>query len=360
MPQLGGDGDDLILTWCWRFSSGTSDNPGSTASGYQTNNNINFARSTNAGLTWRRFDGSAYSLPLTRDLEVSAANKAEIIVPIAENSSLINQASTCLDHNDNPVTCTWWAPDASTGNHRRQYRVVFRDDNATPDPGDDTWQTRTVSNRLTDPTGTRYAENHVRDLGRPIVVNDDDDRVIISYRDNQADNISAVDRSLTNGVSNGLTIVHSLPKAKDPHRLVWIQFDLTTENLGNYEPIIDNELWDRERQLHFLHQPAEGQGYTAPANLASRFSVLEWDAASYFSHNPQPSVAFSADHSQITITCPSQPSWGYRLWTSDNLETWQVVETRTGTGEPLVITQAANSGEIRRFWRVEYKEGGFE
>lgn len=360
MPQLGGDGDDLIMTWCWRFSSGASDNPGSTAAGYQTNNQLNFARSSDAGLTWHRFDGTPYALPITRDLEISADNRAEIILPIAENSSLINQASMCLDANGNPVTCTWWAPDAATGNHRRQYRVVFRDDNGTPETTDDSWQVRTVSNRVTDPTSTRYAENHVRDLGRPIVVTDNDDRVIVAYRDNQADNISAADRSLDTGVSNGLTIVHSLPKAQDPHRLLWIELDLTSENLGNYEPIIDNELWDRDRQLHFLYQPSEGQGYTAPANLASRFSVLEWDAAAYFRHSPQPSISFSEDRTQVRITCPSQPSWAYRLWTSDNLETWDHVETRAGTGAPLVFEQAANSSEIKRFWRVEYKEGGFD
>lgn len=361
LPQLGGaDGDDLILTWCWRFSSGASDNPGSTAAGYQTNNHLNFARSPDAGLTWQRLDGTPYALPINRDAENgNPASAAEIITAIPENSSLINQASTCLDQNGNPITATWWAPDASSGNHRRQYRIVFRDDNGTPATHDDTWQTRTVSNRTSDPTTVRYAENHVRDLGRPIVVTDDQDRIIVSYRDNQASNLGNADSSLSNGISNGLTVVHSLPKSADPHRLVWIQFDLTTENLGNYEPIIDNELWDTKRSLHYLYQAAEGQGYTAPANLASRFSVLEWDAATYFNHRPQPSVAFSADRSQIHITCPSQPSWSYRLWSSVDMETWQPVETRSGTGEPLVFTQAANLGENRRFWRVEYREGGF-
>jgi len=70
-------------------------------------------------------------------------------------------------------------------------------------------------------------------------------------------------------------------------------------------------------------------------------------------------VAFSPDHTQITITCPSQPSWGYRLWSSTNLTDWNVIETRAGTGQPLVFTQAANAGESTRFWRVEFKEGGF-
>lgn len=353
MPQLGGtDGDDLILTWCWRYEPVGGDSPAGQ-DGYQTNNNLNFARSPDAGLSWDRFDGTPYSLPVTRDLEISAANRAEIIAAIPEGSSLINQASTCLDSNGNPVTCTWWAPQSQTGNHRRQYQIVFRDDNGTPSIADDSWQTRAVSNRISDPAVTRYAEDHVRDLGRPIVVSDDKDRIIVAYRDNQSAS------SLTNGVTNGLTIVHSLPKSEDPHRLVWIQFDLTYDNLGNYEPIIDNELWDRERQLHFLYQAAEGQGYVSPGNTASRFSVLEWDAAVYFSHLPQPSVSMNADKTSVTITCPSQPSWGYRLWSSVDLSSWSEVETRAGTGQPLEFVHTANAGEKRRFWRIELKEGGF-
>lgn len=339
MPQLGrGNGNELTLTWCWRYSSGTSDT-GSGAVGYQTNSNIYFARSLDAGVTWQHADGTPYALPISSVAESGVeATRAERIVNIPENSSLINQASSCLDQSGNPVVASWWAPLTSSGNYRRQYMVVFRD-------GGGVWQTRTVSDRVIDPATTRYPEASVRNMGRPIVVNDDSDRLIVAYRDNQD--------------ANGITLVHSLPRASDPNRVVWIQFDLTTENLGNYEPIIDNELWDRERQLHFLYQAAEGQGYTAPANLASRFSVLEWDAAHYFAHTPQPSVAFSADHSQISITCPSQPSWAYRLWSSTNLQNWQALETRAGTGQPLVFTQAANSGESRRFWRVEFKEGGF-
>lgn len=347
MPQLGGtDGNDLIITWCWRFSSGLSDS-NSGFSGYQTNNHLNYARSNDGGLTWQRFGGATYALPITRDLEISAQNRAEVILSIPEGSSLINQASTCIDANDNPVTCTWWAPNTSSGNFRRQYRVVFRDDQGT-------WQARSVSNRLSDPTTTRYSETNVRDLGRPIVVADDEDRLIVAYRDNQSST------SLTTGVSNGITVVHSLPKSQDPQRLLWIQFDLTQENLGNYEPIIDNELWDRDRQLHFLYQPASGQGYTAPSNTASRISVLEWDAAAYFSHESQASLTMSEDRSQITINCPSQPSWGYRLWSSTNLTDWAEVETRAGTGLPLVFTHTAAPGETQRFWRIQLKEGGFQ
>jgi BNR repeat-containing family member/F5/8 type C domain/Concanavalin A-like lectin/glucanases superfamily/Bacterial TSP3 repeat len=353
MPQLGGpDGDDLILTWCWRFSSGTSDNPGSSAVGYQTNNRLNFARSPDAGLTWFRSTGTAYTLPITRNGEAGANSTAEVIHDIPENYSLINQASTCLDSAGYPVTASWWAPDTGATNFRRQYMVVFRHDNGT-------WQARAVSGRTTDPIGTRYAENHVRDLGRPTVVRDDADRIIVAYRDNQASNLTSADNSLNVGLSNGITIVHSLPRAEDPDRLLWISFDLTTENLGNYETMIDNELWDQKRQLHFLYQPAGGEGYTAPANTASRISVLEWDAADYFLHSPQPGIGTTADGTGLRIHWRSEPSFNYRLLTSTDLLNWTELETRPGTGAPFEYIHTLVPGEPKRFWRLDRAEGGF-
>ncbi len=337
MPQLGGaDGDDLLLTWCWRYEPVGGDSP-ANENGYQTNNNFAFGRSPDAGLTWQRHDGTPYVLPVSRDGESGdPATAAEHIMNIPEGSSLINQASMCLDAAGNPVIASWWAPEAAAGNHRRQYMVVFRDEVGV-------WQKRAVSNRTLDPAGTKYDESAVRNLGRPIVVTDDSGRIIVAYRDNAS--------------TNGLTVVHSLPQAEDPQRLVWIQLDLSSANLGNYEPIIDNELWDRERKLHFLYQAAEGEGYTAPANTASRFSILEWDAASYFAHRPQPQVAFAAD--EATLRIASEPSWGYRLWSSTDLTEWEVVETREGTGEDLTFTHPAEQGDTKRFWKVEYVEGGF-
>lgn len=348
MPQLGGsDGDDLILTWCWRYEPVGNDSP-SGEDGYQTNNNLNFARSPDAGLTWQRFGGTPYVLPINRDAENgNQASKAEIIRAIPEGSSFINQTSTCLDSNDNPVTCTWFAPGAKEvpANHRRQYMVVFRNDHGTPSTADDSWDTRQVSQRANNPTGTKYNESAVRDLGRPIVVTDDEDRIIVAYRDDAE--------------TNGITIVHSLPKAEDPERQVWIQLDLTTENLGNYEPMIDNELWDTKRQLHFLYQASEGEGYVAPANLASRISVLEWDALAYFKQPSQPSLRLPPATSDAIITIPSEPSWSYRLWSTVDFIAWQNVGTKVGTGSPIVFTDPGGASGPKRFWRVESAEGGF-
>jgi len=339
MPQLGGaDGGDLLLTWCWRYEPAGGDSP-ANQNGYQTNNNFAFGRSTDGGATWQRHDGTPYVLPISRNGESGdPATAAEHIVTIPEGSSLINQASMCLDSAGNPVIASWWAPGAAQADHRRQYQVVFRHANGT-------WQTRTVSNRSINPPGTKFDEGAVRNLGRPIMVRDNSDRIIVAYRDNQG--------------SNGITIVHSLPLAEDPDRLVWIEFDLSTEKLGNFEPIIDNGLWDRDGQLHFLYQASAGEGYTPPANTAARFSILEWDAAGYFAQHSQPRIAFNAERTQVHITCPSEPSWSYRLWSSTDLEDWDAVETRPGTGGPLVFTRDLVTGEGRRYWRIEFAEGGF-
>jgi hypothetical protein len=346
MPQLGGPyGNGIVLTWCWRYEPAGGDSPAGE-DGYQTNNMLAFGRSPDAGLTWNRFDGTPYALPISRDGENGdPATAAEHIVNIPEGSSLINQASTCLDANDNPVTCTWWAPGTAEGNFRRQYMVVFRNDHGTPSTADDSWDARQVSQRTNDPAGTRYSESAVRHLGRPIVVTDDEDRIIVAYRDN-AEN-------------NGITIVHSLPKADDPERLVWIQFDLTTENIGSYEPTIDHELWDSKRQLHFLYQASEGLGHIAPANLASRISVLEWDAAAYFARPSQPGLAFAPNGTDALLAIPSEPSYAYRLWSTTDFIDWQIVGTQAGTGAPLTFTHDDGAVGPKRFWRFETAEGGF-
>lgn len=346
MPQLGGpEGNDLVITWCWRYEPVGGDSP-SGEDGYQTNNMLAFGRSPDGGLTWNRFDGTPYALPISRNGENGdPATSAEHILNIPEGFSLINQASTCLDANDNPVTCTWWAPGTAQGDFRRQYMVVFRDDQGTPSTADDSWEVRQVSQRVNDPIGTKFSEAAVRQLGRPIVVTDDDDRIIVAYRDNAE--------------TNGISIFHSLPKADDPDRRVWIQFDLTTENLGNYEPVIDNELWDVKRQLHFLYQASGGLGYTAPSNLAARISVLEWDAAAYFARPSQPLLAFAPNGTDTILSVPSEPSYSYRLWTTTDFADWQIVDTKVGTGASLTFTHTNGRADPRRFWRIEAAEGGF-
>src|SRR5208282_2908410 len=178
MPCLDAAGN-FYMAWTWRETPA-----------YESNHDLNYAKSTNGGVTWQRYDGTPYDLPICENGGTSDTNEFSMpIVSIPQNYSLINQAGMCLDPSNNPVIATWWAPGEGT-NDRRQYMVVFPDTNGV-------WQTRQVSNRTNDNPSTNYLDSAVRDLGRPVVVCDKQNRIIVLYRDNFG--------------SNGLTIVSSLP-----------------------------------------------------------------------------------------------------------------------------------------------------
>ena len=131
MPCLDAAGN-LYLAWTWRETPA-----------YESNHDLNYAKSTTGGVTWQRYDGTPYDLPICENGGTSDANQFSIpIVSIPQNSSLINQAGMCLDASNNPVIATWWSPGAGT-NYRRQYMVVFPGTNGV-------WQTRQVSNRTND------------------------------------------------------------------------------------------------------------------------------------------------------------------------------------------------------------------
>lgn len=346
MPQLDAEGNFHIV-WTWRYQS---DSPAGE-SGYQTNHDFDYARSTNGGLTWLRQNGVPYALPISQSGESGNPDTtAEKILNIPEGYSLINQAGMCLDTNNWPVIATWWAPgtgqantnswwtsDMGTNSFRRQYMVSFRDANGV-------WQVRRISNRTNDPVGTKYNESFVRNLGRPVVVCDPVGRLIVLYRDNFG--------------SNGLTIAHSLPYAVDPQRTNWTTIDLTTANLGNYEPVIDESRWELDQNLHIVYQPSQGEGYTPPANTAAQIGVVEWNAAAYFAHRPALALSF-ANTTNAALTFNSQPGWGYRLQTSTNLTTWETLSALPGVSGQLQYTHTNSIGASQRYWRLQSQEGGF-
>ncbi len=333
MPQLDADGN-FYLIWTWRYQS---DSPAGE-SGYQTNHDFDYARSTNGGVTWLRQNGVPYALPISQSGESGDPNTiAEKILSIPEGYSLINQAGMYLDQNQSPVIATWWAPGTGTNNYRRQYMLAFRDSNGF-------WQTRQISNRTNDPVGTKYNESFVRNLGRPVVVCDTAGRLIVLYRDNSG--------------SNGLTIVHSLPYAIDPQRTNWTTIDLTTANLGNYEPVIDEARWELDNHLHIVYQPSAGEGYTPPANTAAQIGVIEWNAAAYFAHRPTLQLAIN-NATNAVLTFNSQLGWGYRLQSSPNLTNWNTITTLAGISGQMQYIQTNGINGDRRYWRLQSQEGGF-
>lgn len=230
---------------------------------FQTNHNIYYARSPDAGVTWTKMDGAPYTLPIRE-------STAEMVVPIPENSTLINQTSMTLDKHDNPLVASWWAPGTSQGNFTRQYMLSYFDGA--------NWQTSQISNRPNEPLQT---DATVRDLARPLVMVDDDNRTIVVMRYDQRSDV--------------VTVGYSEDKQN------WNLVDLTATGLGDWEPTYDAELWQRENKLHLLYQPV-GLGSTS-----STISVLEWDAkAFFFDLGPTP-LTLQVDRSTglATLTNPT-------------------------------------------------------
>ncbi len=328
MPCVDVNGN-LYLGWTWRETPA-----------YESNNNLLFAKSLNGGMTWETLDGTPYDLPISQGLESGDPNSvAQVIVPIPQNYSLINQAGMCMDTSNNPVLATWWAPGSVTNNFRRQYMVVFPNSSGV-------WQTRQISNRTNDPTGTMELDGAVRDLGRPVVVCDKQDRIIVLYRDNFG--------------SNGLTAAYSLPYAVDPQRTNWTTINLTTDNLGNYEPVIDLGRWQRDNVMDIVYQASDGEGYTAPANNASLIGVLEWNAAAYFNHVPALQLSLTNANQTVVLSWNSQPGWGYQVQWSTNLDNWNLAATLnniTAFSSQYFYTNDATTQQ--QFWRLLTQQGGF-
>lgn len=323
---------NIFLVWTWRYNS---DSP-ARESGYQTNHDYDYAWSPDEGVTWKRSSGVNYVLPINERGENGNTNSiAEKVLSIPEGSSLMNQSGMCLDRSGKPVIANWWAPGAITNNHRRQYMVGF--------PGTNGWETRQISFRTIDSPTNKVPETALAGtMGRPTILCDKDDRLIVLYRDNEG--------------SNGLTVVHTPPKALDPDRRIWTQFDLTTHDLTGLDaPNVDLVRWEQDNVVQVFYKMSGGQGYTS-TNNAHSVGVLEWDAAAYF--NPRPELTVTLTNDLIQLTWPAQPGWGYQLQSSTNLTDWTPVTTLPGVAwklEAFVPVPAATSV----FWRVQLREGGF-
>jgi hypothetical protein len=228
----------LHATWTWR------EDPN-----FQTNHDILYAKSANNGLTWTKQDGTPYGGPITK------AN-AQIVKAIGQNHSLINQSSMTVDRNDRPLLATWYAPEHASGDDTRQYMLEYFDGTA--------WQTSQITDRATEPLTSNTAAD-IRETGRPLVLVDKDNRVIVIMRDVQANN-------------NGITA------AVSTDRVNWEFLTLSTQNMGQYEPSFDPVLWETKNVLNLFYQP------TALGSSSAPVQILQWDAGAHFANVPEPAT----------------------------------------------------------------------
>ena len=251
---------DLTMSWTWRASPN-----------WQTNSNIMFAQSPDNGATWFRKGGTTqYTLPIIPS-GTPASSVGEIVKNIPQNNSLINQTSMTVDGSDNPLIATWYAPAAAAGNHNRQYMLIYH-------TGSD-WRTSQITNRTSD-TAIDTSAFAVRDLGRPIVLTDDEGRVLVVTRSH--DGAMGTYGNPANA-DNEIVVYHNtIANLHSATPQPWQSIVLDNANMGAWEPTYDVNLWRTQRKLALFHEPVGLTGQTG-----STLRVLEWDAAAYFDNVQQ-------------------------------------------------------------------------
>ncbi len=95
-------------------------------------------------------------------------------------------------------------------------------------------------------------------MSRPIVLAGPANRVLLVFSDYQRGGV--------------VTVAYS----EDSIRTKWEFIDLTTENMGLWEPMYDSHRWKSNGTLSMFYEPCGLGQHATPA------SVLEWDARSYF------------------------------------------------------------------------------
>jgi len=331
---LGPDGR-LHLAGVFRYNN---DSPAGE-SGYQTNHRYVYLRSADGGISWQRSNGSTINLPVVEAAwfkDLGASHVPEIVEDLPEGHSIINMQGMTIDSAGRPIIATWFAANAASGDHTRQYHIYFHNGS--------TWQRRTVSARNIDNPATKFSEAILGTsrMGRPVVLTDAADRIIVVYNDNRFD---------------GVTVVFSLPLAQDPDRLHWTRMNITSENIGGWETTYDEERWKRDGVLQMLYQKLPDMGMSfSGQNSSTPVSVLEWNARAYFNGPVRWLMDTTSVPGQAKVSAGTQVGFRYDLKTGTGLDfTAPPAVSRSGAGDWLDFgTWPTN--EVRRFWRIERTE----
>jgi autotransporter-associated beta strand protein len=259
----------LDATWTWRATAN-----------WQTNSNLMFAQSSTNGSTWYQQGGTTqYGLPIiSSTADGGNANQVgQVVYPIPENTSYINQTSEALDANNNPFVATYWAPgttgttdandapNSTTNNPNLQYMLIYYTGTK--------WMTSQVSDRTSD-TAFDTSGDDVRDLGRPLVMIDKSNRVIVVTRSENTAMGSYDDPSTPN---NDIVVYYSTVTALDAGTPDWRSVTLDTANMGEYEPTYDPGLWASNNQLDLIYEPV---GLTGEGQ--EPIQVLQWNENTFF------------------------------------------------------------------------------
>jgi hypothetical protein len=256
----------LIATWTWRQTSN-----------WQTNNNIVYGQSPDDGVTWDKQSGTQYTLPIVEAGSPSGA-VGQVVWTLPENTSYINQSCMTLDDRDRPIVATYWAPgttgttnstqapNSTTNNPNRQYMLAYY--NGT------SWATTQITARTSD-TAFDTGGGDVRDLSRPLVMVDKENRVIVVGRSEDTSMGSNTNPSL--GLYKNNIVVYFNEdmmnnKSSTLNSADWKMVTLDAAQMGQSEMNFDQNLWNSGNLLDLFYEPTGMTGSTA-----APVQLMQWN-----------------------------------------------------------------------------------
>jgi hypothetical protein len=217
------------LSWVWRETPDVA-----------SNHDVLYAYSPDEGKSWRRSDGTAYSLPID-------AGSAEVAWPVPQGSELINQTSMTVDGRGRPVIATYWR---EPGSEVPQFRVVWRDGAR--------WRMNEVGHR-TQPFRLSGGGTRRIPISRPQVFAAGGDSLYLVFRDEERGP----------GVSLALST--------DPGHADWTVRELYRPSVGMWEPSFDLDRWRRDHVLDlFVQRVGQGDAETQEDVPPQMVSILEF------------------------------------------------------------------------------------
>jgi hypothetical protein len=224
-PAIGAGGS-IHLAWCWRDTSDA-----------ETNHDICYAVSHDGGLTWTRSDGKLQPTPITPE-------NAEVVAAIPRGSNLINQCSAAVDNNGRPHLAQYM----NDANGIPQYFHIWFDGAK--------WQRNQVSKR-TQGFSLSGTGSLAIPISRPEIAVSKSGVVYVITRDAE--------------FSGGIRLYSS----QDPYQ-DWTPIDLTTADLGNWEPEYDIGRWRTQGLLDLFVLPVRQGNHEQTTDFAAQAAeVLE-------------------------------------------------------------------------------------
>ena len=223
----------IHISWVWRETPDVA-----------SNHDLCYARSKDGGHTWEKSTGEQYHLPIVQA-------SAEYAIRIPQKSELINQTSMFADATGHPFIATYYR---DSGSSVPQYHFIYKKGKE--------WQAENLGLHKTSFSLSGGGTMRIP-ISRPQILARQNGKQLsgmIIFRDEERGNKA------------------SIAICSDIYKCQWKVYDLSSKDLGSWEPTYDTELWKEKGILNLFLQHVEQISSEGRVNIPPQpVEVLEWN-----------------------------------------------------------------------------------